>query len=139
MATAGVVNGTALRAYSGGNVVAYATSCTLDLTRETRETIHKDNPGGGWAEAEVAGKSGTLTVEALFNEDGANNSPDVLFAALDNGTLLTMLVSTEVAGDTRYTFQAYCTGWSLNAAVEENATFSATFNITGAVTKATIT
>lgn len=139
MATAGVVNGTALRAYIDGNVVAYATSCTLNLSRETRETIHKDNPGGGWAQSEVAGKSGTLTVAALFNEDGANNSPDILFTALDEGTKLTMMVSTEETGDTRYMFEAYCTEWSLAAAVEENATNDNTFTITGAVTKQTVT
>lgn len=137
MPTTGVINGTDLRAYVGSDVVAYATSCTLSLSREIRETIHKDNPGSGWREVEVAGKSGTLTVEALFAEDGTTETPFDLFDALDNGTSLSMMVSTEVTGDTRLSFSAYCTSWELTSAVEENATYNCNFEITGAVTKET--
>lgn len=128
-----------MRAYVGSDVIAYATSCTLSITREIRETIHKDNPGSGWREVEVAGKSGTLTVEALYAIDGTTETPNDLFTALDNGTSLTMMVSTEVTGDTRYSFSAYCTGFELTGPVEENSSFSCTFEITGAVTQATIT
>lgn len=138
MATTGVVNGTLLRAYSGANVVAKATNSTLSITRETRETVHKDNPGNGWSEAEPGRKSGSLTVEALYGEDGANNNPDDLFTALDDGTSLTMKLSTEVTGDTLYSFSAYCTSYEINAPVEENSSYSATFTITGQVTKSTV-
>lgn len=134
MATTGVINGTLLRAYNGANAIAKATNCTLSISRETRETVHKDNPGSGWREVEVGRKTGTLTVEALYGEDGTNNNPDDLFTALDDGTSLTMKVSTEVTGDSLYSFSAYCTSYEINAPVEENSSYSCTFEIDGAVT-----
>lgn len=139
MPSTGVINGTNLRLYLGGNAIAYATSCTLDVSRELRETIHKDNPGSGWREVEVGQKSGTMTVEALYNTDGTNNSPDVLFDALDNGTSLTAMLSTEVSGDSKYSFSCFATSFSSSAPVEENATFSVTFEIDGAITRTTVT
>lgn len=140
MATTGVINGTNLRLYIGSTPIGYATSCTLSFSREVRETIHKDNPGSGWVESEPGQKSGTCTVEALYNEDGTTSSYEVprsLFDALDDGTELSCTVETGTAGDNIYTFSAYCTEYEVTAAVEENATYSATFTITGAVTMLT--
>jgi hypothetical protein len=139
MASVGVVNGTNLRVYSGGNAIAYATSCTLDISRALRETIHKDNPGSGWREIEVGQKSATLTIEALYSEDGANNTPDVLFDALNAGTSLSIEFSTQESGDDKYNFSAFCTAWSATGPVEENATFSCTFEVDGAITRGSIT
>lgn len=140
MASTGVINGTNLRLYIGSTPIAYATSCTLSFSRELRETIHKDNPGSGWAESEPGQKSGTLTVEALYNEDGTTNNyetPRTLFDALDDGTELSCTVETGVSGDNIYTFSAFCTEYEVTAAVEENATYSASFTITGEVTMST--
>lgn len=140
MASTGVINGTNLRAYIGSTPVGYATSATLSVSRDLRETIHKDNPGSGWAESEVAQKSGTLTVEALYNEDGTTNdytTPRTLFDALDDGTALSFTFETGVSGDNIYTFSAYCTSFEVTAAVEENATYSCEFTVTGAITMST--
>jgi|SRR6056297_624092 len=140
MASTGVINGTNLRMYIGSTPIAYATSCTLSFSRELRETIHKDNPGSGWAESEPGQKSGTLTVEALYNEDGTTNNyetPRTLFDALDDGTELSCTVETGIDGDNIYTFSAFCTEYEVTASVEENATYSASFTITGAVTMST--
>jgi hypothetical protein len=137
--TTGVINGTLLRLYIGGNAVAYATSSTLDLTTALRETIHKDNPGSGDREVEPGQKSGTCSFEALYSEDGDNNDFAELFDAWKDRTKLTCMISTEVAGDTKYTFEAYLTSLSSTGPVEENATFSGTLEITGSITKAAIT
>jgi TP901-1 family phage major tail protein len=139
MASTGVVNGTNLRLYLSGSAVAYATSCTLTVNRELRETIHKDNPGSGWREVEVGQKSGTMTVEALYSDDGANNTADVLFDALNAGTALSAELSTQVSGDDKYNFTCYCTSWEATGPVEENATFSCSFEIDGAITRGSIT
>jgi len=141
MASTGVINGTNLRLYVGSTPIAYATSCTLSFSRELRETIHKDQPRL-WRGQKVnrGQKSGTLTVEALYNEDGTSNNyetPRTLFDALDDGTELSCTVETGVSGDNIYTFSAFCTEYEVTAAVEENATYSASFTITGAVTMST--
>lgn len=140
MASTGVINGTNLRLFVGSTPIGYATSCTLSLSRELRETIHKDNPGSGWVESEVGQKSGTCTIEALYNEDGTssnNEVPTTLADALNDGTKLSATVETGVSGDHIYSFSAYCTEYEVTAAVEENATYSATLTITGAVTIST--
>ena len=132
MPSSGVINGTNLRVYVGGEAIAYATNCTMTLSRELRETLHKDNPGAGWREIEVGRGQGTVTVEALYNEDGTTEKPIDLFDALTNKTSLTCLLDTTVAGDSRYSFTAFCTNFEVNAPVEENASYSATLEIDGA-------
>lgn len=133
--TPGVINGTNLRFYASGVAIAYATNCTFSLSRELRETLHKDNPGAGWREIEVGRGQGTVTVEALYNEDGTTNKPITLFDALSAKTSLTCILDTTASGDSRYEFTAFCTQFEINAPVEENASYSATFEIDGAPTR----
>lgn len=139
MPTTGVINGTLLRLYIGGSAVAYATSCTLSMNTELRETIHKDNPGSGNREIETGQKSGSISFDALYSSDGAANAPDDLFTTWDNRTSISWIISTEVAGDVKYTGSGYITSLELNAPVEENSTISGTIEIDGSITKATIT
>jgi len=137
MASTGVINGTNLRLFVGAVPIAYATSCTLSITRETREVIHKDAPGAGWAESAPGQKSGTCSVDALYNEDGTvndNETPKTLFDALNSGTLLNCTVETGEVGDNIFAFTAYVTDLEVTAAVEENATYSATLTISGTIT-----
>lgn len=140
MATSGIINGTLLRIYKGGTAIAYATNCTLSITRELRETLTKDSPGTGWRTVTVGQKSATMTTESLYSDAGdssTNIQPGDLFTDLDNGTPLIMRFTTDVAGDTYYETTGYCTNIEMNAPVEENSTFSATFELSGALTKGT--
>jgi len=137
--TAGAINGTNLRLYIGGNPVAYAVTCSLSMTRNFLETIHKDNPGSGWAESTPGSASATLTTDGLFNEDGANNAPADLFAAFSAKTQVAWMFSNENAGDTRYYGNGYISNLEYSATVEENSTYSVTINVTGQVQSVTIT
>lgn len=137
--TNGIINGTAMRLYKDGTAIGAATSCSMTVTREIRETIHKDNPNGGWREVEVGRKQGTMTAENLYSLDSANVKPGTLFDALDNGTLLLMRFTTDVSGDDYYEGSAYCTEFSITAPVEENTTYSCTFEVTAAITRSTET
>jgi predicted secreted protein len=137
MATTGIVNGTDLRIYMGGVAIGHATSCTLDLTRETRETLTKDAPGGGWATTEVGRKSATLSTDGLFSFDTANKKFSEMFTAFDNGTLLLLKFATSETGDTYWQGSGYITALNLNTPVADNSSFSATFTVNGAVTQGT--
>lgn len=134
MPSTGVINGTNLRIYIGGNAVAYATNCTLTGSRELRETLHKDNPGAGFREIEVGRGQYTVTVEALYAEDGANNNPHTLMAAFRAKTSLSCALDTTVSDDTRYTFTAFCTQIEINGPVEENSSFNVTLEVDGDIT-----
>lgn len=137
MPTTGVVGGTLLRITSGGNNIAYATSCTFDRSRATTTRIHKDLTNGQ-AEVSINEDTTTITVDGFFNYDGTNNSVDVLNTAYENKTELTMELTTGVTGDVEWQFTAVCTALSFTAEAQQDATFSATFTVQGAVTQATI-
>jgi predicted secreted protein len=137
MATSGIVNGTDLRIYMGGVAIGHATTCSLDLTRETRETLTKDAPGGGWATAEVGRKSATLSTDGMFSYDTTNKKFSDLFTAFDNGTLLLLRFTTDETSDTYWEGSGYITSLNLSAPVEDNTTYSATFTVNGAITSGT--
>ena len=139
MASTGVINGTNLRLYAGGQVISKSTSCTMDLTANTLELIHKDNPGTGWSEYTIGQKSGTLSIEGFYAEDGSAQNPDDLFTWFNAETQIGFSFQTTTSGDAKYTGTIITTGLSFTAPVEDNSTFSATFQITGAVTKTTVT
>ena len=137
MATSGIVNGTDLRIYMGGVAIGHATTCSLDMTRETRETLTKDAPGGGWATAEVGRKSATLSTDGMFSYDTTNKKFSDLFTAFDNGTLLLLRFTTDETSDTYWEGSGYITSLNLSAPVEDNTTYSATFTVNGAITSGT--
>ncbi len=139
MASTGVILGTDLRIYVGGEAIGYATSATLSLSSETLETIHKDNAGGGWISNSIGQKSGTVNFEGFVNSDSAAQKPDELFTLFNNKTLVGCAFKTAVSGDARYDFSGYITSLEQTAAVNENSTFSGTITISGAVTSTTVT
>jgi len=138
MATTGVVDGSILRITNSGSVIAYATSCTFSRTRNTTDRIHKDLTSGQ-VEKNLQEATTTISVEGFFNFDGTANTPDDLNTAFENKTLLTMELTTSETGDVEYQFSAYCTALEFSAEAQQDATFSATFDVDGAVTSATIT
>jgi predicted secreted protein len=136
MATTGIVNGTNLRFYMENAKIGEATSCTLNLSRETRDTLTKDTTGS-WASFAPGRKSGTCDIEGLVSFSTTNEQVSDIFTAFDNGTSMTMRFTTDVNGDTYYECEVIFTSMTLTAAVEENATYSATATIIGAVTQGT--
>lgn len=138
MPTTGVVDGTLLRITSGGNAIAYATSCTFSRSRNSTDRVHKDLTSGQ-VEKKLQEATTSVTVEGFFNFDGTNNTPADLNTAFENQTLLVMELTTSVTGDTEWRFSAYCTSLEITAEAQQDSTFSATFEVDGAVTQASIT
>ena len=139
MATTGIVNGSLLRLYVGDVAVAYSTSDTLDLTRAMREIAHKDNTSA-WVEVAPGQKSATFSTELLFADIGdasANIKFDTLFNSWNNGTAVVCTYTTDVLGDSIYTFSAFIESLSLNSSNQENVTASASLRINGEVLKLT--
>jgi hypothetical protein len=143
-ATTGIVNGTNLRFYlnlgSGLTAVAYATSCSLDMSRDLRESVTKDSTGGGqtgWRTIRPGQKSGTLSGEGLVAFDADTNtnvkSMTDLFTAYSAGTLVTWRFTTDNAGDDFLSGSCYITGLSLNAGAEEDSTYSFNAEVDGTI------
>ena len=137
---AGVIDGGTLRIYVGTDGLGYATSCSLDLSVETRETIHKDAAGGNWADAEPGTISATLSFEGFFSEDttinsNARESVSDLFGYVNSGTLISWRFTTDVSTEAVWSGSGYITALNFSGNVDENATYSGTISVTGAVTE----
>lgn len=138
----GVINGTNLRIYDGTVPLGYATSCTLDMSAETRETLSKDSVSS-WAESEVGKLSGSLSFEGFFSEDVLINAVAVksiedIFTKFSGKTAISWRFTTDVSASVVYSGSGYLTAVNVSAPVEENATYSGTITISGAVTQGTV-
>lgn len=147
--TAGIVVGDYARFYIDGEPIGYATSCTLDFTRETKTTLHKDNDTGAttWGTVTLGTASGTFSGEAFFSQDGYNTSthasPFDLFDMLTNGTAVTVQfripASIDNVGDKYWEFDAYITAQSIQAPTNDNATMSFSGIVNGEPSVITVT
>ena len=135
MATTGIVNGTAIAIYVGGTKVANLISNDFNLSMATRETTNKDT--SGWETSLGGLKSWECTAEGMFAEDASYGYND-LYAVFIAGTAVTIMTSSQVSGDNKYTGQALLTKLDRAHGLEDNTTFTCSFKGTGAPTKAVI-
>jgi len=138
----GVVNGTNLRIYDGTEPLGYATSCTLDMSAETRETLSKDGVTS-WAESEVGALSASLSFEGFFSEDVTINAVTVksvedIFTKFAAKTAISWRFTTDVSTEVVYSGSGSITALNFSGAVEENSTYSGTITVSGAVTQGSI-
>jgi predicted secreted protein len=130
MSTVGesVLNGTKMLLYVGGVAVAGATSHSLSLNMDTRESTNKDSEG--WRELMESVRSWTASGEGLKSFDAAFGHDD-LAALIVNRTKVTVKLSTEETGETFYEGSAWLTNVDADFPNEDNSTFSFTFEGTG--------
>ena len=135
MATSGIMNGTLLGIYVGSTLIAHATEGSISLSMDTRDISSKDSAG---TRALLEGmKSGSISMSALYAEDAAYGA-DELYTAMAARTPLAVKFSTEVSGDHFWSASAYLTSLEVSAGTEDNVTYSATFELTGAITYAAV-
>ena len=125
------MNGTLLGVYVGSTLIAHATEGSISLSMDTRDATSKDSSGS--RDLLEATKSGTISVSALYAEDAAYGVQE-LMTAWAARTALTVKFSTEVTGDHYWSASAYVTSLEVNAGMEDNVSYSATFELTGAIT-----
>lgn len=136
--TVGVLNGTDFRIWVSGEAIGYSTSCSFSMSAEKLTTIHKDNPGAGWATFKIGEKSATISVDAFYATD-ANTAysdrkdPDDIAALFINETPFQWQFRA-ASGDDMYSGSGYVTEMSIESPVEDNATYSITIDVNGAVT-----
>ena len=125
---------------NGINLSEFITSVALSTSDDVVETT---GMGSGGARTRVGGLAdNSVTFE--FNQDFATSGPEVTINAVGSslvGTVTTCVVKPTSgavsASNPSYTFSAVCAEWQpLSAAVGELATISATWPISGNITKA---
>lgn len=144
MATTGPVNGTLISIYkdvaSVLTKIANATSHSFDVSKDMIDVTSKDSAG---AKEFIAGEYGyTLNVEAIFEDNASVGASQQSFkdlaADLLAGTLLTIVISTNVSGDDKYTGTAFFSSLALSAPNNDKATWTGTLQGSGTLTIGTV-
>ncbi len=143
MATDGVINGTKFGVYVAGTKVAYATSASISMNHNLRDTSTKDS--GGWRDQLEGQRDWEVSVEGMLiftNLDGTAITgaafDDLYTTYIATRTQFELKFSTEVTGDYKWTGQAFLTSLSADTPNEDSSTWSGSFSGTGALTAATV-
>ena len=138
----GQLNGTELGVYIGGTLVAYSTNATLNINQSLRSTTNKES--AGFEENMEGLRNWDVSVDALYawlDPAGSAISNETLseiftgYMATRASFTLTFGVTSSGTGDTKYTGTAWLTSASLTAPLEDTATFSVSFQGSGALTQ----
>lgn len=143
MATTGITNGTLIAIYKdiSGTLtkIANATSNDFTITKDMIETTNKDSAG---AKEYIAGEYGfTMSVEGMFEEDasvGASISWKEIMTDLLAGTVVTIVMTSNVTGDLKLSASAMFNDLKLTAPQNAVSTFTASIQGTGALTVSVI-
>ena len=145
-----VTNGSDLMLFVKGSgdtytSIAYATSCSVELSAETSETTSKDHTGG-WSTSVVRRLSWTASSENLY-ADGLANGYDLMYDAIINKTPIEIYFCVKtgdaMTGDSwtqgtgGYKGKVLITSLSATAPDGENATFSVSMTGYGSLDKVT--
>lgn len=120
------------------DIIGRATSASLSVSMETRDTTNKDS--AGWQENLEGLKSWSLSGDGLvtYSITGEYDTPDDLFTLLANRTLIKVKFGSATSGEIDYTGDAYLVSYEQEAGVEENVTYSFGFTGTGELTQASV-
>lgn len=143
MATTGITNGTLIAIYKdiSGTLtkIANATSNDFTITKDMIETTNKDSAG---AKEYIAGEYGfTMSVEGMFEEDasvGALISWKEMITDLLAGTIVTIVMTSNVTGDIKLSGSALFNDLKLTAPQNAVSTFTASIQGTSALTVSVI-
>ena len=144
MGTDNIINGTLAvlktgTSHSDATAFAFGTSASISLSMDTRDISNKSSQG--WRELLEAQKSWSASLEGLYAFNDSSSSAvknyEHLYDKLTARTPVYLELSTGITGDTYYHGQVYLTSLEKSAPMEDNMTFSATFEGTSTLSKAT--
>ena len=129
-----IINGTVWLLSIGGTTLPDQTEGSISISAETRDITTKDS--SGYRELLEGVRSGSISVSGLVDDDGTGGAGGVLFDDLDGRTAQSIVFGLDDSSDDfNFTCSAFCTSLEVSGGTEDNVTYSATFEITGAITK----
>ena len=143
MATNGIINGTKFGVYAAGTKIGYATSASISMNHNLRDTSTKDS--SGWRDQLEGQRDWEVSVEGmLIFVDGSGGAisditaNELYSSYIASRTEFEVKFSTEVSGDVKWTGNAFMTSLSMDTPNEDSSTWSASFSGTGQLTQATV-
>ena len=135
-ASTSVMNSTDVVIKVGSEIVCKMTSASLSVTMATRDISTKDS--AGWMEVLEGQKSWTLSGEGLVVYDNSGKAtPDDIYTYLSTRAAVAIEFGSETTDEKYYSGSGFFTEFSTDAGVEDNATFSFSFQGTGTLTQGT--
>ena len=134
-ASTSVMNSTDVVIKVGSEIVGKMTSASLSVSMATRDTSTKQS--AGWMEVLEGQKSWTLSGEGLvvYNNTG-KTTPDEIYTYLSTRAAVAIEFGSETTDESYYSGSGFFTEFTTDAGVEDNATFSFSFQGTGVLTQA---
>jgi TP901-1 family phage major tail protein len=144
MAT-GLVNGTDLLLKVGSSnanevVVAFATSCSLEISMDEIDQTNKDS--SGWKQIIGGLRSWSVSADALYQNEAESSKKAFtdFWDNIENRTKvyveLTITGASSADSNKYYHGEAYVTSLSVNGGTEDQSTFSVSLTGSGALTEA---
>jgi Phage tail tube protein len=137
MATLSVVNSKLFAIYTGGTPtkIARLTNVEVTMTHEPRDISSKDD--SPWTAALEGPLSWEASGESLVAWDDTNGA-DTMTTSITNRTLLTVVFTTDVTGDKKFSGSAYLTNFTITSPeTETNVTCSFSMMGVGELVKGT--
>ena len=135
-ASTSVMNSTDVVIIVASEIVGKMTSASLSVSMATRDTSTKQS--AGWMEVLEGQKSWTLSGEGLVVYNNAGKAtPDEIYTLLSNRTAVAVEFGSETTDEKYYSGSGFFTEFTTDAGVEDNATFSFSFQGTGVLTQGT--
>jgi len=130
-----VFNGTNVAVLISSTAVAHATECSMTLNHDIIEVTTKDS--SGMRELIPGLKSGSISVSGLQEVTGSNGIK-ALTQTFNTGTAVTVVFDQGIASDgEKFTNTgAILTSLEMSGGTEDAPTYSATFELSGTITKA---
>jgi len=143
MAT-GLINGTDLLIKIGSStsnevIVAYATSCTLDISADEIDQTSKD--AGGWKSIISGLRSWSATCDALYKNEvqASTNTFQDFWGNINTRTAvqieLTIASASGGDGNVYYSGEAFVTSLSVSGGTEDQSTYSISLAGSGALSQ----
>lgn len=138
-----ILNGTVFLLSIDGTELPDQTEGSISINMETRDITRKSS--SGYRELLPGLRSASISVSGLVDDDGAGGAGGTLFALIDDGSADALRDASVglvfgfdgATDDYNYTCNAILSSMEVSAGTEDNVTYSATFEITGAITQVT--
>ena len=129
-----ILNGTVYLLSVAGTALPDQTEGSISINMETRDITTKDS--AGYRELLEGLRSGSVSVSGLVDDDASGGAGGTLFTTLNTRAAVALIFGFDDASDDyNYTCNAFCTSLEISAGTEDNVTYSASFEITGAITQ----
>lgn len=142
----GYLNGSVYLLEIDGTTLPDQTEGSISISMDVIDTSHKES--GGYRTLMPGQRSASISVSGLCDDDGSGGAGATLFALIDDGSadavrddsvalVFGFAAASPATDEYTYSCNAILSSLEISAGTEDTVTYSATFEVTGAITQTT--